>query len=260
MKIHPDHCKHPDASSAFSHLSELKESYLNGLGYSDEAGPFVVKGQEIIFEGDPTVLAVSLDNYQRLKSRTDSTSCNFHRYMPASMEIKDGKLHAQLEHRAIPLSNIDLGDNAPNHVRWILSRLLEYCMWLESIDVSHAGITPESILVVPETHGIIVASFYHMVPTGAPMRSAAGRYQHWYPASVFSTKCATPGMDIMMAKKLAICLLGDPSGNGVRLKTTHEPHFINFLMENSDDAYETYTRYRELLDSTYGIKYHHLDL
>ena len=146
------------------------------------------------------------------------------------------------------------------HVRWILNRLLEFCAYMEKHKLVHGGISIESCLIEPSTHGISVISFYHTTPIGGRLRTVSSKYKRFYPPTTFTSKIATTAIDISLAKGMACTLLGDSSGRGVKLKGKVSKPLMNFLLENHDDAYVAMTDYKEMLKANYESKFHILKL
>lgn len=255
--VHPDCCSLPQAHDATSKLIALRDVFEKGKTYTDDIGQYHTNGYFADFVGDKDFLKKSLDMYRRLKSFKDPSSLHFHRYLPETMEIQGDTLHVTFLHRAVPLYSLQLPQE---HVNWILSRILECIAWFSQLGYVHAGITPASVFVVPETHGIIFTSFYHMTEIDRPLKTISARYRSWYPACTFDDKKAIPLIDIELGKKVAINLLGDPSGSGVRLKKTHNNEFIDFVIRQHEDAYDTFKQYRALLDKLFEKKFYPLDL
>lgn len=255
--IHPDVCKHPKAADAFTKLTTFREEFKEGKSYSDDAGAFKSNGQFVEFSGDEALLKESFKNYQILTRLSGAD--HLFKYLPSRMNFHNGKIRIDFEKRAVPLVGLNLPQK---HVNWVLSRMIEFSAMLhEKGGYSHNGINPESIFVVPETHGIVVTSFYHMAKLGGTVQMISGRYKNWYPASLFREKKATQTIDIELAKKTAICLLGDTSGCGVKLKKTHDPHFLDFVISQSqDDSAKIFRDYRAMIDKNYEKKFHILDL
>ena len=255
--VHPDRCSLPQAHDASSKLITLRDAFEKGRTYTDDIGQYHTNGYFAEFSGESSFLKKSLANYTRLKSFKDPSSLHFHRYLPETMEMKGDILHITFSQRAVPLYALQFPQE---HVNWILSRMLECIAWFSQIGYVHAGITPESIFVVPETHGIIFTSFYHMTEIDRPLTTISGKYRPWYPASTFDDKRAVPLIDIELAKKIAIGLMGDPSGSGVRLKKTHNSDFVDFVIRQHEDAYDTFKQYRALLDKLFEKKFYPLDI
>jgi hypothetical protein len=255
--VHPDRCSLPQAHDASSKLITLRDVFEKGRAYTDDIGQYHTNGYFADFSGEKDFLTRSLANYKRLKFLKDPTSKHFQRYLPEDMEMRGDILHLTFAQRAVPLCALQLPQE---HVNWILSRMLEYIAWFSQMGYVHAGITPESIFVVPETHGIIFTSFYHMTEIDRSLTTISAKYKHWYPSCTFDDKKAVPLIDIELAKKIAISLLGDPSGSGVRLKKTHNKEFIDFVIRQHEDAYDTFKQYRALLDRLFEKKFYPLDI
>jgi hypothetical protein len=189
----------------------------------------------------------------------DDKARNFHRYLPESVKIiSDNEIEFTIRERGIPLSSI--GTLPQEHVHWILSRMLEFSGYINRIGFTHAGINPDSIYVCPENHGIICISFYHMTHLNIKMRTVCGNYEHFYPATLFTKKIATPDIDVELTKRTAVYLLGDSSGLGVKLRKTHDNKLLNFLFQKHNDPIETFLEYRKFLENNFPKKFHILNL
>lgn len=256
--LHPDLCGEnlDEAVKALIKLNQLKEAFFNGTVLEDDSGTFRVTNKTVVFNNPGSLLKTSYNNYQTLKNLRSKAALHFQKYLPEVM-VLDRKLEVYLRERAIPISGLELPQK---HVNWILSRLLEVVSWLSQEGYVHGGIHPESVLVAPETHGIILPSFYHFTQKNRRLKSISGKYQHWYPKVVFDEKRAISLIDIELCKRTAAYLLGDKSGIGIKLKKTHHPAFINFLLKKHDDAYECFHEYRTMLSKNFEKKFCVLDL
>lgn len=255
--LHPDVCSIPGAAGAFARLNGLKEGWEKGYRFVDDAGAVRAQNQTITFVGDPTLLMQSYRNCGYLKSLNSPAAQHFKRYLPASMSLDGEALTLQLSHWAAPLTGLTLSQG---HANWILSRLLEFSAWLAQEGWTHGGINPESVFVVPETHGIIIGSFYHLTPREGTVKTISAKYKHWYPNALFVDKIAQPITDLELCKRTTAVLLGDPSGMGVKLQKTHLKSYIDFLLTVHTDAYECYDKYRKLLEKHFPKKFVPLNL
>lgn len=254
--IHPDVCGHPDAHNAVTKLNELKSIYENGKVYHDESGVFRTNGEFLIYEGKEELLQVSFKRYNFLMKLKDDASLHFRKYLPKSMRLEKGKLYVKLAERSVPLSGRQLPQH---HVMWVLSRMLEFSGWLNQVGYVHAGLNPESVFVVPETHGIVITSFYHLTLKNTKLNTITARYRNWYPPKVFKEKRALPVIDAELSKKTAICLMGDTSGSGIKLKKTHHKEFIDFVIAQHTAPFIAYQKYREMLKRNFKPKFHQLN-
>lgn len=259
-KLHPDICSHPQATEAVSKINFFKKE-LEGLNeLKDDSGALdVINEYEIAWpwQSNQALVNKSYANYQKLLRFNDKASIHFHKYLPQLFWQGDNLCLKHTE-QLVPLSGLRLPEK---HVIWVLSRLFEFSAWLNQIGFCHAGLNPDSVAIVPKTHGIIILSFYHLCPLSQKLSTISKKYQNWYPHTVFSEKKASPEIDLSLSQSIAIYLLGDPSGNGVKLKKTHHSELIDFLLQMHYKPYETFDSYRKLLIKLYGKPtFHHLYL
>lgn len=252
--IHPDTCHLSAAGPAAARLNELKRLFEKGVAYSDESGAFHSDGYKAVYEGDAALLKKSFDNYRRLRA---TAPAHLLKYLPREMQWEGGKLTVHFAHRAVPLSGLQLPQE---HVNWVLSRLLEVVALVAEAGFVHGGLNPESVFIVPETHGVQVVTFYHLAPEGTQVATLSGRYKNWYPPTLFDDKVSRPATDLELAKKIAMALLGDPSGSGVKLKKACPAAFVDFVMRLDEEPYSAYRQYRELLRQHFEKKFHILHL
>jgi hypothetical protein len=260
--IHPDTCRHPKASDAMAIINHYKDVIENGIAYVDEAGSFRVFEKKIIYEvtdANRKLITKSVNNYKLLMSKSDKASVSFKRYLPESMVLETNKLTINLKDRAVPLT----GRKLPQiHINWLFSRMFEFTLWLRQIKYSHLGLNPTTVFVVPETHGIIVISFYHLTQLNQKAETISAKYKMWYPTTLFTQKIATPDVDLELSKKIALYLLGDRSGAGTKLKVDKEvnQNVLTFLLTKHQNSKEEFVQYRELLKKHFEIKFYQLNL
>ena len=266
--IHPDICSHVDAETAFKKLYELNDEWLNGKTYEDESGKYKSNGYVVKFEGDKKLLKLSLENYNKLKAarKKDFHHEYLHKYMPKSMKFNGDVLEVELHARAVPLSELILKypEVDQKHVNWILSRMLEFAALCNQAGYAHMGINLDSIFIIPKDddygHGIQVVSFYHVAAHHTPAKTICGKYKGWYPASLFKDKVPSAMVDMELAKKTAIYLLGDKSGSGVKFRKTHNKPFMDFVIQQHTDIVTAFKQYRDMLSANFEKKFYTLDI
>lgn len=260
--IHPDTCGQPNASDAMAKLNNYKNLLENGVQYTDEAGDFRVFEKKIVYvitDDNRKLITKSVKNYKILKTKNDKASVGFHRYLPESMVLENEQLIINLKDRAVPLT----GQKLPQiHVNWLFSRMFEICLWFRNIGYSHMGFNPTTVFVVPETHGIILISFYHMSRLDQKADTISARYKMWYPTNLFMKKIATQDIDLELSKKIALYLLGDRSAAGTKLKRDADVNqeILTFLLTKHQNEVEDYKQYRELLSKNFEKKFYQLNL
>lgn len=260
--IHPDVCKQPYADKAMATLNQYKEQLENGVQFTDEAGDFRVFEKKIVYQvtdENRKLIQKSVNNYKLLKQKTDKASVAFHRYLPESMVLENSVLTINLKDRAVPLT----GQQLPQiHVNWLFSRMFEITLWFRKSGYSHMGMNPTTVFVVPETHGIILTSFYHMTHLDQKAKTISARYKMWYPTTLFQKKIATQDIDLELSKKIALYLLGDRSAAGTKLKRDKDVNqkILTFLLTKHQCEVEDYTKYREILTKEFERKFYPLEL
>jgi len=260
--IHPDYNSNSLAVEAMSKMNNYKDILENGIKYVDEAGEFRVfekRIEYVVTNLNRNLIKKSVDNYNKLMLLSDKASVGFHRYLPESMHLEQNKLTINLKDRSVPLT----GQKLPQlHVNWIFSRMFEFCVWMRQVNYVHMGLNPTTVFVVPETHGIIIVSFYHMNIIGRKADTISAKYKMWYPTTLFSEKIATPDIDLELSKKIAIYLLGDRSAAGTKLRVDKDVNqsMLNFLLTKHKNTKDEYVQYRELLKKNFESKFYLLDL
>lgn len=258
--LHPDKNPDPMAHEAFQVLLKYRGILENGVEFSDEVCPKIVfKDKVLTFYGPMDMLKISYDNFMKIKDTVDSVKTPFRRYLPDRMELEKDCLKVYLQHDPHLIQGLTLEEK---HGRWFLNRLLEYSTLLnEKSGHTHAGLTPNSVLICPEEHGIQVVSFYHLVPVNTKMVSAVGihPYKTWYPTDIFTTKISVPEIDLLMSKHLATYIMGDKSGFANTLRGILSGELVDYLLSYDDTLLDGYFKYQQILDKSPRI-YHKLTL
>jgi hypothetical protein len=260
--IHPDICKHTSAGEAMAKMNYFKDVIENGTLYTDESGNFRVfekRIEYIITDENRKLITKSVNNYKILKSKHDKSSEHFHKYLPEEMILEKDKLTIKLKDRSVPLT----GQKLPQiHINWLFSRMFEFVLWLRQVNYSHLGLNPTTVFVVPETHGIVVISFYHMTELYKKATTISARYKMWYPTNLFTNKVANHDVDLELCKKIALYLLGDKSAAGTKLKLDKDINqvMLSFLLTKHENTFEDYDTYRKLLEKNFEKKFYPLNL
>jgi hypothetical protein len=164
------------------------------------------------------------------------------------------------------------------HGVWMLNRILEGLDFLHLSKVLHGAVLPPHLMVFasannkdPMTHGVKLIDFTASVPLGGSNRIkvVSPQWKTFYPTEVFDKKNATPGMDIFMAVKSIIFLLGgNPETN--LLPSTVPNYLIQFLRGcvepkkeslRPKDAWELHEELEGLMIRNFGPKkYIHFEM
>jgi len=266
--LHPDRCKDSMANDALVHLNSLRDEAEKGLKFNDESGEYVTTGFTHTWSGNVNkdLLTASYNGYNTLvkemkKVYSGERLDHFMRYIPHNYSLTNDKLSFTTALRCIPLSHmikkISYDPLKYKHYNWVYSRMIEFCVMLESVGIGHNGISPESVFIIPETHGITVSTFFHSKPFNQNLKTLNGRNRSWYPDKVFTNKISEPGIDITLAKKLTISNLGDNSGSGVVLRLNKEinPNVLTYFMRSDNNALNSMKEWREILHNNYKSEF-----
>jgi hypothetical protein len=94
----------------------------------------------------------------------------------------------------------------PRDAAWIFNRTLEALYYTHNLGIVHGNITPDTLAVTLPNHGLILDEFPLAVPIGAPLTAIPPTFAAWFGG--IATKCATPALDIVMATRTLVHLLG----------------------------------------------------
>jgi hypothetical protein len=263
--IHPDHNgNNGQATEACAKLLAYRDIMVNGIKGIDDSGEYLYFPQHIRYFGDNTLLKQSINKWIEICTKSGDilrqylpTKYEYGQYLPMIHDNNKTYCYATFPYRAIPISKID--SLPQEHLNWVLNRMLEFSTMLNNIGWSHNGINPDSIFLVPETHGIIVSSLYHALPLGRQIKTISAKYKNFYPQSIFRKDIELPAhtIDIELAKRTVIYLAGDKSGVGTKLRGKLNKEWLDFVLNfSTESAYTTYMKYRDLLKRNFESKFY----
>ncbi len=259
-ELHPDICEITGAANAASVINIWRDSIETGNVFNDDAGKVTYFPDRCVITGDPLVLSHSLMNYNFLMGLIGPEAELLKRYLPLSMKLISNELHVFYSERNLPLNTLSKIIPVPDiHVTWILSRLLEFSGYLSNFKIAHCGLTPDSVFINPETHGVTIISFYHLLKIGDKVTTVSAGYRGNYPPHLTAKdNKATQDIDLYMSKYLCVTLLGDASGRGTKLRTTQKAGFVNFLLEVQQEPRSAFLAFREMLKKHFDTKVFHI--
>lgn len=103
----------------------------------------------------------------------------------------------------------------PKQMAWMWRRLLIALVYAHGREVIHGAVLPAHILIHPAEHGLLLvdwcASVRQPAETGTHIPTVSAAYERWYPLSVLASAVPTPAVDLEMALRSMVFLLGgDP--------------------------------------------------
>jgi hypothetical protein len=157
----------------------------------------------------------------------------------------------------------------PKDMAWIWRRVLIALNFAHSNHIIHGAVLPTHIMIHPEQHGLVLIDWSYAVlrpdETGERISAVSGSYRDWYPAEVFAHEEPTPGLDITMAAKCMIDLLGgDPHKRTLpaTLPWQLQSYFKGCTLPNPrqrpQDAYALLQDFDTLIERLWGPKKFHV--
>lgn len=257
--IHPDVCSEAGAVNAMTILNKYKNELGIGTKYTSDGIGYRYAGDVVTITAEPYLINVMERNYNALMDLKGDNNANFQRYLPKSMKRDEDSLIFTCGRRVIPLHAIPQPVEQM-HVNWMLSRMLEFGAWFNQIKYVNAGFNPDTIFTAPSDHGVVVLSLLHITPVHSKIATISGKFSGFYPAHMFVDKLASTDIDISLAKRTALWLLGDKSGVGNSLRKTHDQDIINFMQKTSYSPYDSYRDWRDMLKAKFEKKFHILNV
>lgn len=124
------------------------------------------------------------------------------------------------------------GNIHPLDMAWMWRRLLVALGYAHSNDVIHGAVTPNSIYIQPEYHGVVLDDWYWaVVKDGSEfpiITSVPIGYKDWYPSEVVAKLPPSFGTDIAMAAKSMVWLMGGDIVTGRLPNTVPKPIYAFF--------------------------------
>lgn len=98
----------------------------------------------------------------------------------------------------------------PRDAAWMWRRLLVAVGFAHQAGVIHAAVVPDHVLIHPADHGLVLIDWcYAITEPGEPAAAVPARYAGWYPPEVHRRLPPGPDLDIWLAARCMIDLMGD---------------------------------------------------
>ena len=140
----------------------------------------------------------------------------------------------------------------PKHIAWIFKRILSGVGFAHKVGFLHCGILPSHILICPKDHGALFVGLNNAMKIGEKMTSISPKYENMYPPEVLKKEEQDKSLDIYMAAKTCIWLLGDRLGEERKLKIFLEGLTLPNPKRRIDDAWGVHWHWDELLRKVFG--------
>jgi hypothetical protein len=142
----------------------------------------------------------------------------------------------------------------PVHVAWIGNCLLNLACFFEYNGIVFNGYTAENLWISPKNHAVFPVGWWYARKENEKLLALPGTIIKQLPASIISDRIATSSMDRYAIKALLIQLLGDETGNGVKLLKSSVPEkMVRWLRQPpADKAVKDYSAWKAVLETTFG--------
>jgi len=136
-------------------------------------------------------------------------------------------------------------------IAWIFKRVLVAIGNAHDKNIIHGGINLDSILIEPDQHGVLLTSWQYAVNNGDALQALPSSYKANYPDYIFEKKPAKNELDISLAAKTMMDLMGPDAPK--QLVAFFKGCQINTLPSAAELLYE----FDVLLERVYGEKKFH---
>lgn len=145
------------------------------------------------------------------------------------------------------------------HVAWIITRLLNLCVYLQKHNISHNGISTESLYINPELHTVhLLGGWFYSAELGSKMLAVPNKTLEYAPSSLIRSKVGDIRTDLEMTKAVARELLGDISGSSLYRNSNIPKPMLDWLRQPcTSDALTEYANWHTdggVLDKSFGPK------
>lgn len=128
--------------------------------------------------------------------------------------------------------NYYTGGIHPKDMAWMWRRVLHILGFVHKAGLVHGAALPPYFVIEPKEHKLALIGFGFSVrdpqTTGAALKALSVPYEDWYPQEVFDKQPPTPGLDLMLAARTMMYLIGaDPLGEPERY--TMEPELSRYF-------------------------------
>jgi serine/threonine protein kinase len=151
----------------------------------------------------------------------------------------------------------------PKDMAWMWRRLLNILGFVHKHQVIHGAVLPSHVLIEPKDHKLALTgwgySLRNLAGTVNRLKAISTTYETWYPEEVFAKQPPKPGLDLMMAARCMLYLIGaDPLGkvSHRNIEPDLERYFARFLEEiperRPQDAWTALDEFDRIIEKLWG--------
>lgn len=136
-------------------------------------------------------------------------------------------------------------------IAWIFKRILIGLGNAHEVGLVHGAINPDSILIHPELHGLIIQNWQYAVEDGGTLSALPASHKNLYPSYVFDKKPARKELDFYLAAKTMELLFRDDMPKALKA------FFNGCKLNTMPFADELLGQFDFVLEKVYGAKSFH---
>lgn len=131
----------------------------------------------------------------------------------------------------------------PRHVAWIWRQLLSVLGFAHSTGTVHGAVLPPHVLIEPRLQKLLLIDWCCAIPAGSgqALRIISGPHLAWYQREHLSSRSPTPAIDVALAARSMIFLLGGDPVTGM-IPPTVDPalqrHFARCISRGPNPSLE----------------------
>lgn len=225
-------------------------------------------------DGSPAIIKVSDDPFPLVSESAILAGLNadadprFVPFIPSMLAaLPDGSIQGlfsgESDWYTLREVNEEHGPLDPRDMAWMYRRILMALSFTHNMGYFHCGLVPESVLIQPEKHGLILTGWYLASMVDEDDDHYYGNlgdpwpgYANWYPHDTF----ASSGLDLFLATNLARWLIGgDPADPGAPIPNVPAEYNKLFagatkplINDRFSDAAKVLDFFNTLLERLYG--------
>jgi hypothetical protein len=284
---HPDVCADPRATEVFAHLVRLRDAALGpkrpvtsitrtlhtmdgrALGLSPlsiiplDTGEVLVGRRSLtwVYRAGTADLAEAgarrISGFRFADDRMRDQMSLFLPTLDKRIPLEDGGEALVMARHADEVLLADVlrmrGAVPAEHVAWIGSGLLNIACWLGWAGLVHGAISPETVLVSPETHTVrLMGGWGFTTFAGARPTALPGRTLALAPRLSVKGEVVDARLDLELIRRTLREMLGDPTGGGLLRGGAPEPIGRWLIMPPSRSAREDYADWLGVLERVWG--------
>jgi hypothetical protein len=284
---HPDVCADPRASEVFAHLVRLRDAALGparpattvtrtlrtrdgrALGLSPlsmvplDTGELLVGRRSLtwVYRADAADLAeagaATIAGFRYADDRMRKQMTPFLPTLDRRIPLADGGEALVMARHPDEVLLADLlrvkGAVPAAHVAWIGSGLLNIACWLGWAGLVHGAISPETVLISPETHTVrLMGGWGFATKAGARPTALPGRTLALAPRLAVKGEVVDARLDLELIRRTLRETLGDPTGGTLLRGGAPEPIGRWLVMPPQAEATKDYAAWLAVLERVWG--------